>query len=324
MPGRCANAGWRIAPAPYTFRHARHSIPDRRSKVAPRMRSPPPLGPSFFARWTSRIAVFSAVLLATAAFLHRLFGLPTPIAENLAGFAFFGAGLSLVMAVTATVGIWRTGRPGTARVVFAVLVSLGLILWPIVFLPKYEGLPNINDVTTDVSNPPPFTEIARLRPAGSNSVAYPGVDFARQQLAAYPDIKPIDIDRPADEVFGLAAEAAKRLKMEIVRQEVPDLDAGRPGYIEIADHTLILGLPEDAVIRVAGNEQHARLDVRSASRYGGHDLGRNADRVRQILKEVVTVMESTVPAARAEQAGKGKDAKEEQPRNRRSKRRRRQ
>lgn len=285
------------------------------------MRPPPPLGPSVFARWTSRIAVFSAVVLGTAAFLHRLFGLPTPIAENLVGMAFVGAGVSLLMAVAATAGIWRTGRPGTARVVFATLISLGLISWPLVFAPQYNSLPNINDVTTDTSNPPPFDQIAKQRQAGSNPVTYPGPDFAHKQLAAYPDIRPIEIDRPADEVFGLAAEAVKRLKMEIVHQEAPDLDAGRPGYIEIADRTLILGLQEDVVLRVAGDEQSARLDVRSASRYGGHDLGRNADRVRLLLKEVVTVMESTVPAARAERVEKN-DAKEEQPRNRRSKNRR--
>ena len=285
------------------------------------MRPPPPLGPSFFARWTSRVAVFSAVVLATAAFLHRLFGLPTPIAENLLAVAFCGAGLSLLMAIAATVGIWRTGRPGTARVVFAFLVSLGLMLWPLAFLPKYKGLPNINDVTTDVDNPPAFSEIARLRQPGSNPIAYPGLKFARKQLAAYPDIKPIEIDRPVDEVFGLAGEAAKRMKLDVVRQEVPDLDAGRPGYIEIADRTLILGLQDDIVIRVAGNEQHARLDVRSASRYGGHDLGRNAERVRQILKTVVTVMESTVPAAHVEQVDENKDAKEERTRNRRSRNR---
>jgi hypothetical protein len=287
------------------------------------MRPPPPLGPSFFARWTSRIAVFSAVLLGTAAFLHRLFGLPTPIAENLAGVAFAGAGISLAMAIAATVGVWRTGRPGTARIVFAVLVSLALLLWPLVFLPKYEGLPNINDVSTDVTNPPPFSEIAKLRQPGSNSVDYPGTKFARKQLAAYPDIKPIEIDRPADEVFGLAAEAAKRMKLPVVNQESIDTDSGRPGYIEIADRTFILGLQDDVVIRVTGNDQHARLDVRSASRYGGHDLGRNAERVRLILKEIVTVMESTVPAARTEQVEDNKDAKEERPRNRRSKNRRR-
>lgn len=287
------------------------------------MRPPPPLGPSFFSRWTSRVAVFSAVLLATAAFLHRLFGLPTPIAENLTVVAFAGAGLSLAMAIAATIGIWRTGRPGTARVVFAVLVSLALLLWPLVFLPRYQSLPNINDVSTDVNNPPAFSEIAKLRQPGSNPVTYPGLDFGRKQLAAYPDIKPIEIDRSADEVFGLAAEAAKRMKLEVVHQEPIDTEAGRPGYIEIADRTLILGLQDDVVIRVTGNEQHARLDVRSASRYGGHDLGRNAERVRLILKEIVTVMESTVPAARTEQVEENKDAKEEKQRSRRSKNRRR-
>jgi hypothetical protein len=61
--------------------------------------------------------------------------------------------------------------------------------------------------------------------------------------------------------------------------------------------------------------------VRSASRFGRHDLGSNADRVRQILKEIVVRMESVVPATRAK--AEPKDVKEEQPRSRRSRRRRR-
>ena len=43
--------------------------------------------------------------------------------------------LSLLFAVFATVGIWRTGRPGTPRIVFAILVSLGLLAWPLIYLP---------------------------------------------------------------------------------------------------------------------------------------------------------------------------------------------
>jgi hypothetical protein len=46
--------------------------------------------------------------------------------------------------------------------------------------------------------------------------------------------------------------------------------------------------------------------------------------VRQILKETVVVMESTVPPARVEQPEEAKDAKEERPRSRRSRNRRRQ
>ena len=130
------------------------------------MRPPPPLGQSFFARWTSRIAVFSVGVLATAILLHRLFGLPSPVAFNLVGLAFAGALLSLLFAVFATVGIWRTGRPGTPRIVFAILVSLGLLAWPLVYLPQYESTPKINDVTTDAVNPPAFVAVAKLRGPG--------------------------------------------------------------------------------------------------------------------------------------------------------------
>jgi hypothetical protein len=91
--------------------------------------------------------------------------------------------------------------------------------------------------------------------------------------------------------------------------------------LEAVDRTLILGFYDDVAIRVAGNDEQARIDVRSASRYGRHDLGRNADRVRQILKEIIVRLESVVPAARAK--AKPKEVKEERPRSRRLRRRRR-
>jgi uncharacterized protein (DUF1499 family) len=286
------------------------------------MRSPPPLGPSVFARWTSRIALFAVGLLAIALLLHRLVSLPTTIALNLVAVAFAGAALSILLAIAAAVGVWRTGRPGTSRIVFGTVVSLGILLWPLVFLPSYQRLPKLNDVTTDTSNPPAFVSLARLRVPGANPVAYAGDRFAAAQHEAYPDIKPIEINRSVDEAYELAADAVRRLKMEIVSQEPPDMDSGRPGTLEAVDRTLILGFYDDVAIRVRGDEEQARIDVRSASRFGRHDLGRNADRVRQILKEVVVRMESVVPAVRAK-AEKPKDVKEERPRNRRSRRRRR-
>lgn len=288
------------------------------------MRPPQPLGPSFFARWTSRIALFSVGVLAAAMVLHRLFSLPTPIALNLGIVAFAGAGVSLSFAVLAAIGVWRTGRPGTSRIVFGTLVSLGLLLWPLVYLPQLETLPAINDVTTDAANPPPFTAVAGNRGMGANPVAYPGAAFAAAQAQAFPDIKAIEINRSADESFELAADALRRLKMEIVLQDPPDLKAGQPGLVEAVDRTLILGFYDDVAVRVSGNDEHARIDVRSASRYGRHDLGRNAERVRQVLKEIVVRLESVVPAARTKAEEAEAKAKEEEPRNRRSRRRRRQ
>ena len=74
--------------------------------------------------------MFSAVLLITAAFLHRLFGLPTPEALNLAYVAFAGAIFSLLLALAATIGIWRTGRPGVSRVVLARSLAWGCCYGP--------------------------------------------------------------------------------------------------------------------------------------------------------------------------------------------------
>jgi uncharacterized protein (DUF1499 family) len=285
------------------------------------MRPPPPLGLSIFARWTSRIALFSVGVLATAMLLHRLLSLPTTIALNLAAVAFAGAALSILLAIAAAVGVWRTGRPGTSRIVFGTVVSFGLLSWPLVFLPSYERLPRLNDVTTDTASPPAFVTLARLRGRGTNAPDYPRDAFAQAQHKAYPDIKPIEINRSVDEAYELAADAIRRLKMEIARQEAPDLETGRPGMLEAVDRTLILGFYDDVAIRVAGNDEQARIDVRSASRYGRHDLGRNADRVRLILKEIVVRLESVVPAARAK--AKPKEVKEERPRSRRLRRRRR-
>ena len=138
------------------------------------MRFASPEAPSFSARWTSRVAVFAVVLVAAAVVLHQLLGMPTPVALNLIKVAFAGAILALVLAVLAAARIWRTGEPGTARVVAAVIAALGLLGWPLVYAPTVAILPEINDVTTDTAAPPPFVALAAQRQPGANSPLYPG------------------------------------------------------------------------------------------------------------------------------------------------------
>ncbi len=283
--------------------------------------------PSFSARWTSRIALFSVGVLTCAFVLHRLFSMPTPVAFNLGIVAFAGAGLSLLLACFAAIGIWRTGRPGTSRVVFGTLVSLALVSWPLVYLPNYEQLPNINDITTDPVTPPSFGSLAASRGPSTNGTGYAGQRYALQQAAAYPDIKPILINRSSEEAYELAADAVRRLKLDVKRQKAPDADKQQPGVLEIVDRTMIAGFYDDVVIRVAGNDESARIDVRSASRFGRHDLGRNAERARLILTEIVTRLEAVVPTAKPkaepEKAEKKKSVKRRSRRSRRSRRRRR-
>jgi uncharacterized protein (DUF1499 family) len=160
-----------------------------------------------------------------------------------------------------------------------------------------------------------------MRGPGANGADYPGATFAAKQAAAYPDIKPIEINRSADETFEIVADTLKRLKMDIVHQQSPDPQIARPGTFEIVDRTLILGIYDDVVVRVTGNEEQARVDIRSASRYGHHDLGRNAQRIRQMLKEIVVRLESVPTQTKPAPAKVKEEAKPEQPRYRRLRRR---
>ncbi len=251
------------------------------------------------ARWTLRVAVFSVSLVVVALAAHRFGPMPTLTAFNLVLLAFTGALAALALAFASAVVIWRQGCAGTLRTVTGSIMAVGLIGWPLAFLPAYRNLPAINDISTDAQSPPKFTELAKLRGVGTNSSIYP-VAFAKRQVEAYPDIKPMFIDRPAEETFEIAREAVFRQKMVIVREQAAENTAGKIGMIEAVDRTPIFGLYDDISVRIDGDATRSRIDLRSASRFGRHDLGRNAQRMRRLMREIVARLEATIPSASGE------------------------
>lgn len=254
--------------------------------------------PSRLAVWCAGVAVFSAALVFSALFLHRLFSIPTPVALNLLKLSIFGGLVSLALGALATVDIWRNGSRGVARVVFGGLVAMCIVGWPLTALPTIRALPEINDVTTDTDSPPQFVALAASRPPGSNRADYPGEAFAVPQRQAYPDLKPLLINRSVAEAYEVSVDAVRRLGMKSVSETPPGDEAPATGLVEAVDRTMIWGFYDDIVIRVVGNRLTAQVDVRSASRYGRHDLGRNATRVREILAEIVSRLEATVTGPR--------------------------
>jgi uncharacterized protein (DUF1499 family) len=252
--------------------------------------------PSGLSRWTSRIAVFSLLLIVAAAFLHRLFGMPTPVAANLVAVAYAGAAIAVVMAIIASVGVWRYGNPGAARLVVGFVTGAAMLSAPLLLLPLASRYPPVNDVTTDTVNPPEYEALAALRKEGANPANYPGSSFADLQKKFYPDLKPLIVNRAAIETFELTVAALKKLRFDIVSEKPNTEGEVTGGLVEAVDRTLIMGFYDDVAIRVTGNEEEARIDLRSSSRYGVYDFGRNADRMRDIMKEIVLRLEATVPA----------------------------
>lgn len=261
-----------------------------------------------FARWSRTVGVFSVQLLFVAIVLHRLLSLPTPVALSIFATALVGAGLAVLFALTAYVAIWRDGRMGVGSASVGLFLGLALMAWPASLIPIYRGLPEIHDVTTDTAAPPAFVALAAARPAGANGVAYAGPSVARHQMEAYPDIRPVVVPRSIMETWEVLGETVKRLGWTVVR-ETPPGGRGQAGVVEAVDRTLILGFYDDVILRVAGDGRETRVDVRSASRYGEHDLGRNAARIRRLFKELNLRLDETVTGAEGSRLRRGRPSK---------------
>ena len=167
-------------------------------------------------------------------------------------------------------------------------MSLGLavLALPVTIVLAARAYPTINDLTTDVRDPPAFQALAPLRSGMANPAAYPGEAFAARQAAAYPDLVPLDVNRPAPEVFDLVIDALKRLQMSIVAEQEPT-DENPIGRAEAVDRTLILGFYDDIAVRVTAEGTGSRIDVRATSRTPGHDMGGNAILVKQMLADIL-------------------------------------
>ena len=84
--------------------------------------------------------------------------------------------------------------------------------------------------------------------------------------------------------------AAARSALRPVDARAPPGPPPRDGFIEAIARTLILGFRDDVVVRVRPTSDGTRIDVRSASRYGRHDLGTNAARVRKLIDDIDDVL----------------------------------
>ena len=241
------------------------------------------------ATWARRIALFFLQLLILTALLHHFGTLSTPAAINLLGVSIAGMVLAIAVAVASLVRIWFGGQTGGAQAFAAIFIAcLGLAV-PGFYLSHAVTLPRLTSVETNPDQPLQFNTLASMRPADANAITVPDDTGIEAQEEAYPDIVPMALERSAAEVFSLVHEAVERLGWTIVSSEAPG-ETG-PGRIEATDRTLVMGFTDDVLVQVKGDDTHAIVDARSASRYGLHDLGTNAARIRTLFAEITTALE---------------------------------
>ncbi len=247
-----------------------------------------------------------------AILLHRLLGMPTPLALNLFAVAFVLSAFAIVLGIIALIDVWRRGVPGFAWALIGIAVAGAIYVWPLSYAQTYFDLPRINDVTTDVTTPPPLIALAHWRVKSANAASYPAASHAKVQLANYPDIRPLLVNRSLEDTFEIALATLKKAKFQIVAEAPPGRE--RPGLIEAVDRTLVVGFYDDVIVRVGADRGLSRIDIRSSSRYGAHDFGRNAQRVRRLLSDLQARIDASVPTVAARGKSPGLKQREEKAR----------
>jgi uncharacterized protein (DUF1499 family) len=190
--------------------------------------------------------------------------------------AWLGVATSFGAGIAAIVGI-ATKRVGAIVVgCLALVIAATTFYIPWSLREVIRSVPPIHDITTDFDNPPQFVHITGTRRKTDHPLSYDGPEVAALQKKGYPDIQPIVVKAPAENVFETSKQVLAAMGMEIIDAEPIQ------GRIEATDRSLLFGFEDDVVLRIVPQtDGTTKVDMRSKSRVGRSDLGINAGRVRE-------------------------------------------
>ncbi|WP_297325061.1 DUF1499 domain-containing protein [Nitrosomonas sp.] len=231
-----------------------------------------------FTGWSFKLSLFAALMAALAVLSHQLEGIDfQPALMGLAGGTVMGL-LAIVFGLIGTVRAIKARKPSIASTMAGSTLGFLVVMPILVTVFAGIGAPLIHDITTDLQHPPEFVAIKALRTATDNSLnRLEPENQVALQATGYPDLGPLLIDRPFDQVFERAVALVKKRGWEIA------VISAANGRIEATDTTPIMGFKDDVVIRVQTVGNQTRVDMRSASRVGKGDLGVNAERIRRFM-----------------------------------------
>ena len=173
----------------------------------------------------------------------------------------------------------KRGYAGDPPILITSIVICGIIVAAMgMQFQKGASVPAIHNISTDTSDPPQFTQaIIDLRGQNSNPLAYNADELAAAQQSAYPRVKPLTVATTKVETVRAAVSALEGMGLEIVAVDEA------LGLVEATDTTFWFGFKDDVVVRVRAADGGSVVDVRSVSRVGVSDLGKNAQRIETLL-----------------------------------------
>ncbi|MFT4096997.1 MAG: DUF1499 domain-containing protein, partial [Rhodoblastus sp.] len=107
--------------------------------------------------WSLRLAVFALAVAAVAVVVTRFQFVDAPAGLAVFGSSILLACIALLLAGTAAVVIWRTGRRGVGQTVGGIVLACLLLAFPAYLAFLSLRLPVLNDISTDIADPPQFS-----------------------------------------------------------------------------------------------------------------------------------------------------------------------
>lgn len=265
-------------------------------------------------------ALVAVVMVAGAGPLYKHAGISLGTAFGLLRHGAWVGFFAAVAGLLGLLGALVFRRAKTVPVtVAALLLGLATFVWPYMLLQGARAVPPIHDIATNPMHAPRFVALAKVRAKAPNGLDYGGggSHIAKEEQAAlahfldspagrknprykdiaddckawgpicltavqhayYPDIRPLVAP-------GIAPQSAYRAALEAARGmgwKIADADAST-GHIEATATTAWFGFKDDIAIDVMPSGGGSVINVRSESRLGLSDLGKNAERVRAYLK----------------------------------------
>ncbi len=238
--------------------------------------------------WSRRIAVFSAVLFVMAGLTHRYGLVDTVSLFWIVGAAGVLAVIGLGLALAGLSGIWREGGIGARDGLIGAAAAL-LVLVPFVVSGyRFFAYPLLNDISTDLVDPPRFAFLQGMRTPQMNEIGPIGEVAAAVQQESYPEITGRRYDLSADRILMIVRQLATARSWTVVIS--PDVGSDEPiggeTTIEAVASSPLLAIPYDVAIRIVDEQGSTYVDMRSASRFGLHDFGENARRIGAFLSDL--------------------------------------
>lgn len=240
--------------------------------------------------WAAILLALAAILcVLTAAYGFRQGWWPVLRALDIAEWGVWSAVAGALAAIVGLV-IWplrgardraRSAKRGTGT---AWPAAVGLILTlPVLVMAggwQYATVTSapINDVSTDVQDPPVFWFT-------KTPSDYPPANAATQQ-AAYPDVRPLSLPLDSDAAFDAILALIADRGWEVLSDDRSE------GQVEAVATSPLFGFQDEVAIRVTPTESGTQIDMRSRSRIGQIDRGANARRIKAFLADLRDMAES--------------------------------